>query len=294
MLDISRGTKRGIALSTAPLLAGIAMQYAVGPADIRATAFPVNACIGAGFALSLIIAYLLRNKSALINGLTSCAAAIAAIASVIIVTLITGIVKQTSDTSSAWHDMLSSWPFILSYTWLAVILGLTTVKNIATFSLRKAPVAFSHAGLLLALICGALGSADVCRLDMPVSEGHTEWQTIDNDSRITMAPFGITLDRLEIKVSADNMPEQISACITADRKSGARDIFSVKVNHPIRIDGWDVYLSDYSEPASGFTTATFRLIRDPWLPAVYAGIAMMSIGALLTLFLRTDRKKPAS
>lgn len=292
MLNITQETRRGITLSTIPLLAGTAMQYAIGPADIRAAAFPVNIYIGAGSVLSLLLVYSLRKRSASINGLASSATAIPAIASVIAVTIIPGIIKQMPGTASALHDMLSSWPFILAYTWLAVILGLVAIKDIATFSFRKAPTALNHAGLFIALISGALGSADVCRLDMYVHEGSTEWQTVDGNSRITMAPFGITLDSLDIINSNDNMPEQVSADITVDRKSGAKDRFTVKVNHPMRIDGWDIYLSDYSEPDTDRpATAVFRLISDPWMPAVYAGITMMGVGALLTLLIRPDRKK---
>lgn len=292
MHNIPQETRRGITLSIIPLLAGTAMQYAIGPADIRVMAFPVNVYIVAGLVLSLLLAYSLRKRSAFINGLISYATAIPAIASVIAVTLISGIVKQTPGSASAWHDMLSSWPFILAYTWLAVILGLVAIKYIAAFSFRKAPAALNHAGLFIALISGTLGSADVCRLDMSVHEGSTEWQTVYGNSRIAMAPFGITLDSLDIRNSIDNMPEHISAYITVDRKSGAEDRFTVKVNHPIRIDGWDIYLSDYSESETDrLNTAVFRLISDPWLPAVYAGITMMTIGALLTLLIRPDLKK---
>lgn len=292
MHNISQETRRGIILSIIPVLAGVAIQYAIGPADIRAIAFPVNAYIGAGFVFLLLFGFLLRKSSAFVNGLTSLATAIPAIVSVIAVTLIAGIVTQKPGSDSAWHDMLSSWPFIFAYTWMAVILGMAVIKDLSTFCFRKAPVAFNHAGLFIALTAGALGSADVCRLDMTVHEGFTEWQTVDSDSRIAMAPFGITLDSLDIRNSHDNMPEQVSAYITVDRKSGTKERATIKVNHPVRVDGLDIYLSDYAEADTGRpATAIFQLVSDPWLPAVYAGIAMMAVGALLTLFIRPDRKK---
>lgn len=55
----------------------------------------------------------------------------------------------------------------------------------------------------------------------------------------------------------------------------------ITVNHPLRVDGWAIYLLSYDEslgPAS--RSAVFEAVEDRALPAVYVGLAMLVIGVL--------------
>ena len=37
-------------------------------------------------------------------------------------------------------------------------------------------------------------------------------------------------------------------------------------------------------------TSTFELVKDPWLPAVYVGIYMLLVGAILTFIVSQKRR----
>ncbi|MCF0175647.1 MAG: cytochrome c biogenesis protein ResB [Bacteroidales bacterium] len=71
-----------------------------------------------------------------------------------------------------------------------------------------------------------------------------------------------------------------------DPEAGGRKLAgTIEVNHPLTVKGWKIYQLDYDKSMgndSGYSI--FELVKDPWLPAVYAGIIMMLAGAV-TLFL---------
>jgi cytochrome c biogenesis protein ResB len=65
---------------------------------------------------------------------------------------------------------------------------------------------------------------------------------------------------------------------------------TIEVNRPYRRGSWTVYQYGYDTAAgTGSQWSVLQLVRDPWLPVVYAGIAMLALGAL-TMF-RTKRRK---
>lgn len=59
----------------------------------------------------------------------------------------------------------------------------------------------------------------------------------------------------------------------------------VEVNKPLRLDGWWVYQYSYDNLAGADSQySTFRVVYDPWLPAVYVGFLMMLAGVMLMVF----------
>ena len=66
---------------------------------------------------------------------------------------------------------------------------------------------------------------------------------------------------------------------------------TIDVNKPVEVDGWKIYQKDYrlTDAGDDCQISILELVRDPWLPWVYAGIIMMLLGALLQLFI--GRKK---
>lgn len=59
---------------------------------------------------------------------------------------------------------------------------------------------------------------------------------------------------------------------------------SVRVNHPLRHDGWWIYQKGFdTDRADGRRWSRLEAVRDPWLPALYTGLSLMALGALLAL-----------
>lgn len=74
-------------------------------------------------------------------------------------------------------------------------------------------------------------------------------------------------------------------------KSGEEFQTSIEVNKPFKLDGWKIYQLSYDETMGRWSNISiFELVKDPWLPYVYFGIALMLIGAV-SLFLIAKRKE---
>ena len=59
---------------------------------------------------------------------------------------------------------------------------------------------------------------------------------------------------------------------------------TIRVNQPLRVDGWWLYQKGYDTARpDGRRWSQIEAIRDPWLPVVYAGFGFMTLGALLGL-----------
>ena len=66
---------------------------------------------------------------------------------------------------------------------------------------------------------------------------------------------------------------------------------TIEVNKPVTIDDWMIYQLSYDTSRGKWSEiSVLELVRDPWLPAVYAGIILMAIGAVCML-LDTGRRK---
>jgi hypothetical protein len=66
----------------------------------------------------------------------------------------------------------------------------------------------------------------------------------------------------------------------------------VSVNNPLSAGGWKIYQHGF-ERASGQNPAriTLQLVRDPWLPFVYAGLFMMLAGSVYLIFTGTKKEE---
>ncbi len=59
----------------------------------------------------------------------------------------------------------------------------------------------------------------------------------------------------------------------------------------MEIAGWKIYQLSYDESKGRWSDiSVFELVRDPWLPVVYAGIIMMMLGAIC-LFVNAQKRK---
>lgn len=55
----------------------------------------------------------------------------------------------------------------------------------------------------------------------------------------------------------------------------------IEVNKPFSMGGWKIYQLSYDETKGKWSNlSVFELVKDPWLPLVYAGILMMLLGCV--------------
>ena len=297
--------KEGFLIGGGLIVAGLMLELAVGPVVWDAFAWPVNGIVLAGFLVLICAIWLLRKQVYAFRFLGTYQAAIPILVYAVALTIIMGLTRQT--VGGVWlNNMLSFWPFVLIYVFIAVILGqvilnrckrmLTAFKapGTSTLSATIAHLSFllNHLGLLLALTTATLGNADMQRMKMITAIGEPEWRALDAQGRVSELPIAIELKRFIMETYDDGSPRRFASEVQILTQSGKNIQATVDVNKPVEVEGWKIYQYGYDTTmGANSNTSILELVRDPWLPYVYCGIYMMLAGALSMLFLGKRRKK---
>ena len=92
-------------------------------------------------------------------------------------------------------------------------------------------------------------------------------------------------------VMPEREPQRFVSDVTVYTEEGDILQDTIEVNHPLKIAGWNIYQLSYDETKGRWSdVSVFELVRDPWLPYVYAGILMMMAGAIC-LFVNAPKGK---
>lgn len=97
-----------------------------------------------------------------------------------------------------------------------------------------------------------------------------------------MFPFRVLkIDKDYSLVMAEREPKKYVSAVRIYTKDMKIYQDTIQVNKPLNVNGWRIYQLDYNREKGRWSDmSTFKLIKDPWLPAVYAGIFMMMAGAV--------------
>ena len=267
-------------------MAGLALQLCVGQVKWEAFAWPVNGYVFGGFLILIAIAFLLRKKVYAFQFLSTYQAAIPAMVYAVVLTIIMGLTRQKA--GGTWlNDMLSFWPFVLIYVYIAVILGIVILRRIINFQFsifnlkRDIPFLLNHLGLFLALTTATLGNADMQRLKMITAVGEPEWRTLDANGAVKEMPLSIELKKFIMETYDDGSPKRFASEIRIQTKTRKDIETTVDVNKPYEVDGWKIYQFGYdTQMGANSQISILELVSDPWLPLVYTGIYMMLAGAV--------------
>jgi hypothetical protein len=190
--------KEGIAIGAGLTVVGLLLQLTVGGIDWNGFCFPVNVVLLVVFVAVAVAIFLLRNQSYGLRYLSSFYSAVASLFFVVALTVVMGLTRQVPSGMPLMDRlgltrMLSFWPFVLIYVWMALILSQVVLKSLIGFRSRKLPVLLFHLGLLVVLLCATLGSSDMQRLKMTVGKDTPEWRALDDMGKIHELPIAIQL-----------------------------------------------------------------------------------------------------
>ena len=163
--------KEGFLIGGGLIFAGLMLELSVGPVVWEAFAWPANGIVLARFFVLLTVMVYLRKKVYAFQWMTTYQAAIPAMVYAVVLTIIMGVTHQ--QVNSTWiNNMLSFWPLVLIYVYIAVILGLTIHRRLREIfrgqgsMKRDIPFMLNHLGLFIALTTATLGNADMQRLNI--------------------------------------------------------------------------------------------------------------------------------
>ena len=289
--------KHGLLLGGGLALAGLLLQFLLGPIDWQLIAWPVNAYLLLFFVMLVVALHLMRSAFYPVRWLTSLPAAIGVLIWVTAITLVMGLVRQVPSSQPPADAlgitrMLSFWPFVLLYGWLALSLALVVLKRVLSFRWSNVPFLLLHGGILLSLLTATLGSADMQRMKVVTTLGETEWRAYNEQNNVVELPIAIELNQFIMEQYEDGSPKRYASDVNIYTKSGKNFHATVDVNKPVKVDGWKIYQYGYDTAAGPQSRISIlELVSDPWLPAVYVGIAMLLAGALTLLFMSHKRKE---
>lgn len=186
------------------LIIGFIIEFFSASAGASMPSSPINLIILVFFIVYLIITYTFFKKTEIIEWFTSIPATIAVISAYTLLTIIMGFIAQQPhnhfiDKIGLTH-IKNSYPFVMVSIVLLMILGYITIKRMSQkFSLRNIAFFMNHGGLFIVIAAGSLGTGDMVRLSIPVSEGETTNIAFDNKNNMYQLPFEIELQEFNIE-----------------------------------------------------------------------------------------------
>ena len=103
--------------------------------------------------------------------------------------------------------------------------------------------------------------------------------------------ISLQLDDAVSMVMPEREPQRFASEVKVYTQEGTIMESTIEVNRPMEIAGWKIYQLSYDESKGRWSDiSVFELVRDPWLPVVYAGIIMMMLGAIC-LFVNAQKRK---
>ena len=277
------GMKEGFLIGGGLVVAGLMLQLSAGPVVWDAFRWPVNGIVLAAFLLFIAIVFMLRKRVCGFQFLGTYKAAIPALVYVVLLTVVMGLMPQT--VSGSWlNNMLSFWPFVLSYLWLMVLVGSVCMTRLRP-SWRNVSFLLNHLGVVIAIVSATLGNADIRKLQMTAFTGETEWRALDEVGRVCEPGLAIELHQFTMEEYPDHTPKRFASDITVYTEDGKTVRGTVEVNKPLKVNGWKIYQYGYDSVRGAESAySVFQLVRDPWIFWVYLGIFLMIAGALCLMF----------
>lgn len=201
----------GFLIGAGLIATGVLLQFTVGPIDWNVFSFPANIIVLAVFLFLIGVAFACRKRVYAFRFLSSSLAAIPALCYAVVLTAVMGLTRQMPGTQPpadflGLTRMLSFWPFVLIYVWIAFILGIISLKRLATMLTTKRPTSWrrdlpfllNHLGLFITMVSATLGNADMQRLRMTIGSESPEWRATDETGRVHELPIAIQLEDFRI------------------------------------------------------------------------------------------------
>ena len=283
--------REGFLVGGGLIIAGLMLQLSTGPVDWDAFRWPVNGIVLAGFLALIAVVFLLRKRVYGFLFIGTYMAAIPALLYAVVLTIIMGLTPQIrlnpdipsiSEGSTWLNYMLSFWPFVLIYVYIAVMLGQIILRRMLHFQWKRdIPFLLNHLGLFLAITTATLGNADMQRLKMITVKGEPEWRALNQEQQVVEMPLAIELKEFVMETYDDGSPKRFASDIQILTQTGKNILTTVEVNKPVEVDGWKIYQYGYdTQMGARSQTSILELVSDPWLSLVYTGIYMMLAGAV--------------
>lgn len=124
------------------------------------------------------------------------------------------------------------------------------------------------------------GAAPAARLNVINRDNQSQYSGWVATGRYNQSPVVLPLDEGFSLVMLSPEPKEFSSDLKIETTGGREIQTAIEVNKPHKIAGWNIYQLSYDTKRGRWSDlSVLELVRDPWLPVVYAGVFMMMAGA---------------
>lgn len=207
------------------LFLGFIIEILSGSKGVPLIKWPVNIIIGLIYISFIILIQKKYNKKPVIIWLSSIPAAISSICLFCFLSLLLGFIPQNNSNLNiislfGLNHLQRSWPFLLSGIYLLTVLGFIALKRLKPVNKKNIGFFINHAGLWLTLFAIVLGSGDLLRLKLKLTEGN-EPKNIVVDSKLNLYQLPFKIKLLDFNI--EEYPPKL-ALIETDSKKIVKDI----------------------------------------------------------------------
>ncbi|MFO8028973.1 MAG: hypothetical protein R6U28_03860 [Cyclonatronaceae bacterium] len=244
------GYREAFLVAAALLLVGFALEWATPGNDLSSPSWPWNGVVGAVLILVPLTLQLSIPKKPIVRWMSQVPASMGAIAAVTFTVLLMGLFLQGQTSGIGWVDrlglsrMISSWPFLISICWFLFVLAMTAFRRSIPFRGRNIGFLLNHLGLWIVIAGGILGSGDLQRVTMTLSDGQTVWYGTDREGRTVELPLALELQRFHMEEYPPKMgmldPGQGRLIIR-----GEEGLVEVEQGRTGHMSGWDYEILQY-------------------------------------------------
>lgn len=260
----------GVAICVALVVVGIMFQLTIGPVDWNVFAFPANSITILVILLLSIVIYALNEKVYFFKYLHSLYAAIPSLLFCVGATVVMGLTRQVPSGAEdsaglfGFRYMLSSWPFVLLYVFMALILAQAVIFELLNWSNRRIPVLIFHLGFLCVLMFGTLGSADMVRGKVQVGMDTPEWRATDDGGSVMELPLAFQLVDFDIE---EYRPKLAQAGANSGRFLPEGKPVTIMLDEDFtsgEIGGWTVEMEKYLDLAAPRRIDSLTRVWEAW------------------------------
>lgn len=286
------------------LAVSVVLQLIFGNIDPSGIfAFPVSAALALMVAYASFVALRFTPRKGNFS-LTSSRAVYSAFFALIAAALVVGFTVQVSSFEPSetdgiagilgLHAFTSSWIFFGVILYFLIVLGAVIFRRIGCkMSLYNVSFLLNHAGLWIAVAGGVFGACDMINSRAAVFRNRTVNVSYISEQQAHTLPFDVTLTDFDVKMYDSGEPLEFKADVMFS-SGDVSEAVEIKVNHPHRFNGYDIYLVSYDTVAGADSKyCVLQFIRQPWSPVVYSGVIIMLAGAVMMLVVGLRRKEGA-
>ena len=162
--------------------------------------------------------------------------------------LLMGLIPQIPETNNSFISKIGlthlkhSWTMLIISIILLISLGLVILKRLTPFSKKNFGFLLNHFGLWLVVATGSLGSSDLIRLNMYVTENNDPVWYAEDANNYYELPFAIKLEDFNIKEYNPNI------CLI-DNKTGKitnqKEIYIIEEGKNYKLDKWNIHIDKF-------------------------------------------------